>query len=71
MIVAPIEFPCRYIGDASRMHEVDWLTLNAVHLRQRWRDLCDLAVEHGDPVPLEEDYWNFCLSQFQIIKDFS
>lgn len=68
MIVAPIEFPCRYIGDASRMHEVDWLQMNAILLRSRWRDLMDMAIESGEPVGDENDYWMFCASQFDLAK---
>lgn len=62
IVTQPIPTPT-YLGDALKMECDEWLQLNNIHLRERWRYLLDSCVTLDFDVPDEFDYAGFCLTQ--------
>jgi len=58
------EHGAQYLGSARRMGESTWTRLNAIHLRSRWRRLCDCAAETCADMPNESEYEFFCAQEF-------
>lgn len=61
--VYPIQTPT-YLGNASQLEQAEWLELNAIHLRSRWRYLLDSCIALGMELPAESDYRDYCITQY-------
>lgn len=53
-----------FLGNAGSMESAEWLEVNAIHLRERWRYLLDSCVALGMEPPDENDYAGFCASHY-------
>lgn len=62
IIPTPIPAPT-YLGNALQMEPEEWLELNAIHLRSRWRNLLDSCLMLRLEFPDEADYSCYCRAQ--------
>lgn len=62
LIARPIPAPT-YLGNALQMEPDEWVSVNAIHLRSRWRDLLDSCVLLRLDFPDEADYVDYCHAQ--------
>lgn len=62
LVYSPIPVPT-YLGNALQMEPEEWLSVNAIHLRERWRELLDSCLLLRLDFPDETDYIDYCRAQ--------
>ena len=55
-----------YLGVAGLMAAAEWTALNAVHLRERWRAICDAALEARANLLDPSGYDGWCAVQYEL-----
>ena len=64
MTITAQTLPPKFLGDASAMDPDDWLLLNAIHVRERWRALIDNCAWLDLEPPAETDYPLYAETQY-------
>lgn len=57
--------PATFLGDARQMQIGEWIAINSIHLRERWRHILDSCIVLQMEMPEEADYVEWCLIHFE------
>lgn len=60
----PIPAP-KFLGDALEMERMEWLELNSIHVRERWRNLLDSCLVLDLEAPDESEYGEYALTVYE------